>query len=138
MKHYVSSDETAKMDITYKRLQKLISSYETAIHMRQKAVTDSGPQSNLCLTIPLSLSTCWLTLFFKYIIVYNYTRTSKQKFPFVSEAKEGYLSTAMSYSCMDVSRLHHTKSLTKVVPSYEVAGFHKTAPIWFCPKSQQL
>ena len=25
---------------------------------------------------------------FKFIIVFNYTRTSKQKFPFVSEAKE--------------------------------------------------
>ena len=29
MKGYVSSDETSKIDITYTRLQKLISSYET-------------------------------------------------------------------------------------------------------------
>ena len=63
------------------------------------------------------------------MVVYNYTRTSKQKFPFVSEAKKGYLSTpTTSYSCMNIARLRHTKSLTKVVPSYEVAGFHITAP----------
>ena len=30
---------------------------------------------------------------------------------------------------MDISRLRHTKSLIKVVLSYEVAGFHITAPI---------
>ena len=67
---------------------------------------------------------------FEYITVYNHTRTSKQKFPFVSEAKEGYLSIpTMSYSCMDISGLRHTKSLTKVVPSYKITGFHITAPI---------
>ena len=30
---------------------------------------------------------------FNFMSVYIYTSTSKQKFPFVSEAKEGYLST---------------------------------------------
>ena len=49
-------------------------------------------------TEPIDRLDCAL---FKYIIV---TRTSKQKFPFVLEAKEGYLSTpTMSYSCMDIS-----------------------------------
>ena len=35
-KHYVLSDRTAKMDITYKRLQKLISSYKMARRQKQK------------------------------------------------------------------------------------------------------
>jgi hypothetical protein len=53
----------------------------------------------------------------------------KTKIPFVSEAKEEYLFTpTMSYSCMYISWLCHTKSPTKVVLSYEVAGFHITAP----------
>ena len=74
-----------------------------------------------------------LIALFKYILVYKYSCTSKQKFPFMSEAKEGYLSTPMmSYSCMDIARLRHTKSLTKVVPSNEVAGFHITAPMSGC------
>ena len=65
----------------------------------------------------------------KFKIVHIYTGTSKQKLPFVLEAKEGFLSTPpMSYSCMNISQLHHTKSLTKVVPSYEVPGLHITAP----------
>ena len=46
------------------------------------------------------------------------------------KAKEGYLSTPYSsYSCMNISQLCHTKPLTKVIPSYEVAGLHITAPI---------
>jgi hypothetical protein len=63
------------------------------------------------------------------MIVYNFTSTSKQKIPFVSKAKEGYLSTPpLLYSYMNISRLRHTKSLTKVIPSYEVDGLHITAP----------
>ena len=40
----------------------------------------------------------------KYIIVYTAKSTPKQKFPFVLEAKEGYLSTPpTSCSCMHIS-----------------------------------
>ncbi len=77
-----------------------------------------------------SLLACQPSLFLKYIICYNYTHTSKQKFPFVLEAKEGYLSIpTMSYSWMDIARLRNTKSQTKVVPSCKVTGFHITAPL---------
>ena len=34
----------------------------------------------------------------------------------------------MMYSCMNTSRLHQMKSLTKVISSYEVLGLHITAP----------
>jgi hypothetical protein len=52
---------------------------------------------------------------FKFINVNFYTSKSKQKFLFVLEAKEGYLSTPpMLYSCMNISLF---ESLTKVVPS---------------------
>ena len=103
MKPAVLSNETAKMDITCKRLQKLVSSYEMAINIKQNKEIKlwSKVQSmSLYTTEPIDRFDCAL---FKYITVYNYTRTSKQKFPFVLEAKEGYLSTpTMSYSCMDI------------------------------------
>jgi hypothetical protein len=117
------------MDITYIRLQKLISSYKTARSQRQTQEIELWTRVRHITYYTAKPFDVSIHTFFKYIIVYNYIRTSKQKFPFVSEAKEGYLSTqTMSYSCMDIARLCHTKSLTKVVPSYEVAGFHITAP----------
>ena len=75
-----------------------------AINMKQKKgiILWSKVQS-MChyTTEPINIFDCAL---FKFITVYNYTRTSKQKFPFVSDAKEGYLATpTMSYSCMDIS-----------------------------------
>ena len=48
----------------------------------------------------------------------------------MSEAIEGYLSTPpLSYSCMNILRLCHTKSLKNVILSYEVTGLHITAPL---------
>ena len=77
--------------------------------------------------------------FFKYIFVYHFTSTSIQKYPFVLEAKEGYLSNPpSSYSCMNILRLRHTKSLNKVILSYEVAGLHITAPILLCEHCTHL
>ena len=80
MKHDVSSDETAKMDITYKRLQKLTSSYKMAINIKQnKGIKLWSEVQSMChyTTEPINRFDCAL---FKYITVYNYTRTSKQKF----------------------------------------------------------
>ena len=118
------------MDITYIRIQKLVSSYRTATNRRQKVGTRQWTRIQLVSRHTAEHIDVLVNAFFKYIFVYNNTRTSKQKFLFMLEAKEGYLSTpTMSYSCMHIARLRHTKSLSKVVPSYEVAGFHITAPI---------
>jgi len=65
---------------------------------------------------------------FKFKYVYIYTSTSKQNVPFVSKAKEGYLSTPhMLYSCMYILGLLLMKSVTKVVPSYDIPGLNITA-----------
>jgi len=117
------------MDVTYKRLQNKILSFKMVTVINKKGTPNYDLESKPHPITLQSLSTCQLTLFFKYIIICNFTRTSKQQFPFMLEAKGGYLSTPpMLYSCMDNSPLHHTKSLAKVVPWYEVTGFHITAP----------
>ena len=79
-------------------------------------------------TEPINMST---KAFFTFINVYSYLSISKQKFSFMSEAKAGYLLTPqMSYSCMNISQLCNTKSLTKLALSYEVSGLDIiTAPI---------
>ena len=113
-----------------KKLQNLISSYETATNWWQKVGdelwTRLWPLTRYTAK-PIDVLVC---AFFNIKFFKNYTRTSKQKFPFMLEAKKGYLSTpTMSYSCMHIAQFRHTKSLTKVVPSYKVAGFHITAPL---------
>ena len=117
------------MDITYKRLQKLISSFKRATKLICKQGTEQWSRVHPMIGHRAELFEILASTSLKYIIVYNYTSTSKQKFLFVSEAKEGYLSTPpMLYSCMNISQLRHTKSLTKV-QSYKVPGLHTTPPI---------
>ena len=107
-------------------------------HPKRYIRDGTNPLSRVChmtwhTTEPINF--CAMAIF-TFIIVYSYTSISKQKFPFVSEAKEGYLSTPlMSCSCIHISPLHHTKSLTNVVPSYEVPGLHITPPFIFFLKT---
>ena len=96
-KRDVSSDKTARLEIPYKWLQKLILLTKLHPNWYKNKKSTQGPELPSCSILPLSLSTCIVVFFLNY-------STSKQKFPFVSEAKEGYLSTPpMSYSCMNIS-----------------------------------
>ena len=78
MKRYVSSDKTAKIGITYKRLQKRVSSFRRARNRRQKV----GPEQSTRIQ-PVSRHTAEpidmvADAFLKYIFVYNYTRTQNK------------------------------------------------------------
>jgi hypothetical protein len=70
------------------------------------AKEETEPLSRVCLMITLTTEPVDVTrrLSFTFINVYSYSSISKQKFSFMSEAKEGYLSTPpMLYSCMNIS-----------------------------------
>ena len=71
-------------------MQKLTSSYERVINLRQKTGTEQWSDVHFMYIYTAEPVDKSVYTLFKHTIVYNYTRTSKQKFPFVSEAKEGY------------------------------------------------
>jgi len=104
MKRDVLSEKTAKIDITFIMLQKIILSYKRATIIIFEREPEPWSRVHPMTHHTAKLINQFDDALFKYLNVYTYASTSKQKFPFVSEAKEGYLSTPpLSYSCMNIS-----------------------------------